>query len=111
MNNKSIKFIGGAILLSIVFFGIFFMMKPKGSVVKISVGKEVYGTYSLEKDNTIEVDLGGGEYNIVQIKDQKVDMIESTCENQICVHEYPLEEGTPGVIVCLPHELIVEIEE
>lgn len=109
--NKSVLFIIGAIVLSGILFGAYFMMNPSGKKVLISINGEVFGQYELNKDQTIKIDLGDGEYNIVQIKDNTVDMIESTCENQICVNDLPLQEGTPGVIVCLPHALIVEIED
>lgn len=110
-NKKSIIFIGILIGLSALFFGIYSFVKPEGKKVIIRQGETIIGEHDLYKDETIRFDLDDGEYNILQIKDGKVDMIESTCENQICVNEAPLEEGEPRVIVCLPHGIIVEIEK
>lgn len=111
MKNKSTVFIGVMIVISALLFGIFFMMKPKGDRVIVTVNGEEVGNYSLSENQTVRIDLEDGEYNIFTIKDGEVDMIESTCENQICVFDYPISKDFPGVIVCLPHELIVEIKQ
>lgn len=49
-----------------------------GNRIRITIDGEVYGTYSLEDDQTIEIkeDLG---INTVQIKDGKAKMIEADC--------------------------------
>ncbi len=86
-------------------------MKPKGDQVVVTIGNETYGSYPLSENQIIEIDLDDGEYNKIEIKNGQVDMIESTCDNQICVFDYPISKDFPGVIVCLPHELIVEIKE
>lgn len=87
------------------------LLPKSGQTVTIRQGGEVYGTYSLSERQTIRIDLEDGEYNIVEIADGTVCMLESTCSNQICVNSSPLSADFLGVIVCLPHELIVEISD
>ena len=110
MNKKSVLFIVGAILASALLFGVYFLSSMKGEQVVITVHGKEYGTYDLNKNQTIRVDIDG-DYNVIEIKDGTVDVTESNCDNQICVMDYPISKDTPGVIVCLPHDLIVEIKE
>ena len=69
-------------------------------------GKE-YGTYSLDRDQTITV-KDGSHRNVIVIKDRQVYMKESNCKNQICVHEGTISR-TNQSIICLPNEVSVEI--
>lgn len=47
--------------------------------------------------------------NTIEIKDGKVDMIDSDCKNQICVNHIPIEK-VGETIVCLPNKIVVVIE-
>lgn len=109
--NQSIIFIGIVLILSIVFFGIYFKSQTKGDMVCITVGGEEFKQVPLKKDQTIKVEFDNGDYNVIEIKDESVDITESNCDNQICVYDYPISKDVPGVIVCLPHQLVVEIKE
>lgn len=52
------------------------------------------------------------EINILEIQDNEVCVLESNCQNQVCVQSGSLtEESHDFPIVCLPHGLIVTIEE
>lgn len=80
----------------------------KGDIVKVTVNKKLYGTYSLWEDRTIKIEKHGHKNNIT-IKDGKVAMSFSDCKNQDCV-----KAGTKAHIkeniVCLPNQVFVEIE-
>ena len=65
--------------------------------VVIKVDGEVYGRYALDEDQVIEVQ-DGDFYNRVRIKD-------GYCEEQGKIN------NRTQTIVCLPHKLVVEIEE
>ena len=71
--------------------------------VVIKVDGEVYGRYALDEDQVIEVQ-DGDFYNRVRIKDGKAYMEEADCPDGYCE-----EQGK--INVCLPHKLVVEIEE
>lgn len=76
-------------------------------VLKIRISGELYGTYDLNKNQSIQIQNQYGS-NTLSIQSGTVSMTESDCRNQICVQTGPIE--TPGqMIVCLPHELIAEI--
>ena len=76
-------------------------------VLKIRISGELYGTYDLNKNQSIQIQNQYGS-NTLSIQSGTVSMTESDCRNQICVQTVPIE--APGqMIVCLPHELIAEI--
>ena len=69
--------------------------------VVIKVDGEVYGRYSLDEDQVIEVQEGDF-YNRVRI--------EADCPDGYCEEQGKINNRTQ-TIVCLPHKLVVEIEE
>ena len=76
-------------------------------ILKIRISGELYGTYDLNKNQSIQIQNQYGS-NTLSIQNGTVSMTESDCRNQICVQTGPIE--APGqMIVCLPHELIAEI--
>ena len=76
-------------------------------VLEIRISGELYGTYDLNKNQSIQIQNQYGS-NTLSIQSGTVSMTESDCRNQICVQTGPIE--APGqMIVCLPHELIAEI--
>ena len=77
--------------------------------VVIKVDGEVYGRYALDEDQVIEVQEGDF-YNRVRIKDGKAYMEEADCPDGYCEEQGKINNRTQ-TIVCLPHKLVVEIEE
>lgn len=75
----------------------------------IKVAGEVYGRYALDEDQVIEVQ-DGDFYNRVRIKDGKAYMEEADCPDGYCEEQGKINNRTQ-TIVCLPHKLVVEIEE
>ena len=76
-------------------------------VLKIRISGELYGTYDLNKNQSIQIQNQYGS-NTLSIQNGTVSMTESDCRNQICVQTGPIE-ASGQMIVCLPHELIAEI--
>lgn len=76
-------------------------------VLKIRISGELYGTYDLNKNQSIQIQNQYGR-NTLSIQSGTVSMTESDCRNQICVQTGPIE-ASGQMIVCLPHELIAEI--
>ena len=64
-------------------------------------------TYNLSVDGTHTITTDEG-YNIVVIEDGQVCVSEADCPNQDCVNTGKVD-GVGEQIVCLPHELIVEV--
>lgn len=99
--------------------------------VLIYSGGELYGTYSLYTDRTINVpapryqeadeaadsrsDLSQSasrdsvSYNTIEIRGSSVLVTAASCANQVCVHHAPITRAGES-IVCLPNRLSVRIE-
>lgn len=86
-----------------------FAGRDDGGFAEITVDGELYGTYDLSKDQTVEIVIGETVTNILQIKDHQADMIEADCPDQICVHQRPID-ANGETIVCLPNKIVVEIK-
>ena len=80
-----------------------------GDKAIVTVDGELYGTYSLAQDQTIEVAQKDGHTNHITIKDGMVSMAYSTCKNQVCVNAGAISE-TRDSIVCLPNKVMIEIQ-
>lgn len=81
--------------------------KEENAVLEIRIAGDLYGTYSLSEDQTLEIHNSYGN-NTLTISGGTAVMTASDCRNQICVRSGGISE--PGqMIVCLPHRLSVEI--
>lgn len=80
-----------------------------GEKAIVTVDGELYGTYSLSENQTIEVVQDHGHTNYITIKDGTVSMTYSTCKNQVCVDTGAISE-TRDSIVCLPNKVMIEIQ-
>lgn len=78
-----------------------------GAEVRVSVNNKEYGTYSLDKDQTITIGEDTWE-NILVIKDGKANMTKADCPDKICVNHAAISKKGE-TIVCLPHKVVVEI--
>ena len=86
-----------------------FMRSGEGHLAQVSVDGKVQGTYSLDKDRTIEIKSSEGK-NILIIKEGKVEMKEADCPDKYCVKQGKIK-NVGETIVCLPHKVVVEIEK
>lgn len=82
--------------------------KSEGTMVVVTVGGTVVETLPIDVDKTIEI-KGPVATNILQIKDGYADIIEATCEDEICVHSRKIKNNDE-TIVCLPNQVIVKVE-
>lgn len=78
--------------------------KQTAGLVKVTIDGELFGTYSLEKDQEIRIN----ETNHLLIEDGHADMIEADCPDQICVDHKTISKNKE-TIVCLPNKVVVEI--
>ena len=78
--------------------------KQTAGIVKVTIDGEVFGTYSLEKEQKIKIN----DTNYLLIKDGQADMIEADCPDQICVEHISISKNKE-TIVCLPNKVIIEI--
>ena len=108
MKNKTFKNDLIVFVIILIIIGGLFLFKSnqQGSFIEITKNKEVYGYYSLDKDQIIDID----HENKVQIKNYEVYMIEATCPDKLCIKQGHIEKKG-ATIVCLPHHLVIEIKE
>ena len=110
INRKDLILIGSIVLIALISMLILRVTVTGGNRVIITIDGEACGSYDLNTDRTIPVETQDGT-NLVVIQDGRVSTTQASCPDQICVHTYPLSEENPGVIVCLPHKVIVELKE
>ena len=81
----------------------------EGDLIQVTMDGKIYGTYSLEKDQVIEIEEGSF-YNKIRVEDGKVYMEEANCPDGYCEEQGKISRHTQ-TIVCLPHKLVVEVLE
>lgn len=81
----------------------------EGNRIQVTLDGKVYGTYSLEKDQVIEIEEGSF-YNKIRVEDGKAYMEEANCPDGYCEEQGKISRHTQ-TIVCLPHKLVVEVLE
>lgn len=87
-----------------------FVFRESGNVVKVTVGGELYGTYSLSRDTVEDIVSGkdGSQLNRLIIRDGKAYVETATCPDGICVNHRPIFRNGES-IVCLPNEVVVTV--
>ena len=79
----------------------------EADMVKITVNQKLYGTYDLNKNQTITIQNDSG-INAIQIQNKKVWMEEADCPDGYCKEQGHISKNKQ-TIVCLPHKLVVEV--
>lgn len=82
------------------------LFSKNGETVEVIYKNALVFSCPLSKDNIYKFDKNGE--NLVVIKDSKVYIQHSDCENQICVKSKAIDKSNQ-IIVCAPHNLIVKI--
>ncbi len=80
--------------------------EPAGKV-RIRSGDQIFATYSLNQERTIDVPGPQGMTRIV-IHQHQARIAASPCRNQYCVHQGWLKH-TGQVAVCLPNRITLEL--
>ena len=107
--KKYALFIGLLLIIAIlIFFFTNYYQKETGAMVKVTVDGKVYGTYDLEKEQTIDIKAGDKTINILKISDGKAKMLTADCPDQLCVHQQAISKESQ-TIVCLPNKVVVEV--
>lgn len=87
-----------------------------GNSVFIEVNGELYGTYDLNIDQTIEVKSDYG-FNLVEIKEGRAYVSDADCPDKLCVNDrsdFWDESNKNGdflkEIICLPNRMVLRID-
>lgn len=81
----------------------------EADMIKITVDQKLYGTYDLNKNQTITIQNDSG-INTIQIQNKEVWMEEADCPDGYCKEQGHISKNKQ-TIVCLPHKLVVEISD
>ena len=106
MKKKEFIFISVLLVVSVLLC-VYVYVVPHGKYgsIQITVDGELYGTYSLDKDQVIQI----GNTNVCEIKDGQVKMTEADCPDHLCMKQ-PAVGGAGGYIVCLPNRVVIQGE-
>ena len=74
--------------------------------VTVKVNGVIEGSYSLSRDQEIEIN---GGTNHLSIQNGKADMTEADCPDKLCVSQKEISKNGESII-CLPNKVIVEVE-
>lgn len=99
--KKDAVFIGLLLIIAIlIFFFTNYFQKETGAMVTVAVDGKVYGTYDLEKEQTIDIKAGDKTTNILKISDGKAKMLTADCPDQLCVHQQAISKKIRPSYVC-----------
>lgn len=108
MKKKDVILMGGILVIALALFLIMHLTRSEsGNQIQITVDGTVYGTYSLAKDQVIEVEENDF-YNRIRIQDGEAYMEEANCPDGYCEEQGKIS-GRTQTIICLPHKLVVEV--
>lgn len=94
------------VIVALVFYG---KKQETGSYAIVTVNGEEYGRYSLDKDQTVSIEVDGVETNVLVIANGQADMTQANCPDLLCVNMKAISNHGE-TIVCLPNKVVVEIE-
>lgn len=83
MKNRKYDIYVLTVLLIIVAAGFLLRPQSKSNMIKITLSKEVYGYYDLNKNQTIHIN----KENILKIENHKIRMISATCPDHLCIKQ------------------------
>lgn len=107
MKKKELTFIIGIVVFALILWGgMYLTRRGHYGTVRITVNGEEYGTYSLAKDQMIEI----GDTNVCEIKNGEVRMTDADCPDHLCMKQKAVD-STGGTIVCLPNKIVIEGEK
>ena len=108
MKKKDLILGAGIIVIALAMLLVMQLTRgEEGNQIQVTLDGKIYGTYSLSKDQTIEV-KDGDFYNRIRIEDGKAYMEEADCPDRYCEEQGKIS-GHTQTIVCLPHKLVVEV--
>lgn len=108
--KNDIWFLGIVSVLLLGSYVLFYTLGgSKGAIAEVTVAGEVYGSYSLDEEQTIEIKVNGKVTNILKIQNQTADITEAKCPDHLCVNQRAISKEKE-TLVCLPNQVVVEIK-
>lgn len=114
MKQKTLLWAVSFGLIALLAAGFYFLHPPGGvgQTAVIYVDGEVYDTVDLSAvavpyEFTVETEYG---YNTVRVSPGAIEVAEADCSEQVCVNQGTITDGLIP-ITCLPHHVVIRIEE
>lgn len=108
MKKRDFILIFSVLLITTVTFGINYVVNMKnGNNIEIYVDNKLYKTYNIDDEEEIRIE-NKGEYNIVKIHDNGVEITQASCPDKVCVHAGFIKKPSQS-IVCLPNKVHIKI--
>lgn len=85
-----------------------FIEKPAATKAVVTVDGKEYGTYNLNKDQTIEIKQKTTVTNVLVIADGEIFMQDATCPDKLC-EKQGRKSRDKETIVCLPNKVVVTV--
>jgi len=110
--KTALSYIDILIAVSIVLFGLYWLMMrdfngATDKTVVIYKDDDVIWTLSMQKDRIIQLEPFGVSM-VVEIRDQKVRVLSSSCQQQICVRKgWTGQVHNP--IICIPNKITIDV--
>ncbi len=95
------------LIIGLVTFSFMQLHGKSGALVRVRVNNKEFGSYSLNKNQTIRIREDDWE-NILEIKNGKASMVKADCPDKICVNHAAISKKGE-TIVCLPHKVVIEV--
>ena len=107
--KKDILLITSILIVAAVIYLLLQWQNGPGEKVIVQCEDEVIATYDLSEniETTIETPYG---QNTLQIRDGVASVTAADCPDKLCVNQGGISE-TGQTIVCLPHKLVISVEE
>ena len=85
-----------------------FAAGPTGATAELRINGQVVKSFDLHKNERWTYRMKDGDYNIIEVKNDAIAVVEASCKDQIDVKRgYISKVGE--TIVCLPHNLVIEV--
>lgn len=109
MIKKGDVILAAAVVSAAMLLFVFLFPSGKGGRIVIYEDNKKYGEYSLVSDAQIDIETAYGS-NTVTVSGGFVSVTDADCPDKYCVSHVKIsKEGE--TIVCLPHRLVIKIEE
>ncbi len=112
MKRKSLIWIFLFAVLAAAAGGYYLLAGHGGTTASVYVDGVLYDTYDLSAavipyEVTVESEYG---WNTIRVSHGAIAVVSADCPGQDCVHQGTIHDGLIP-IVCLPHHLVIQIEE
>ena len=106
-----------SLLTILIILGVFFyLFRGEGSTVCVEIDGKLFDSFSISENREVKLGTpdadgdGEEELNILVIENGRAYMKSATCPDGICVAHRPISRDGES-IVCLPHKIVVFVEE